>query len=360
MVALAVALMSLTAQGMPLCSYQAPETLLLDATTSFSYQYFDDANTPGTDVNTGRVDFSFSRLRDAETYGSTLRLNGLMGLSDFLPTQWMSEGTASYRYYVSSSLPLFGFGGIHGLFNTSQTQLGLEIQSGFGFGRFGDVTPLAKAMLVDINLQKNKVTYVPLPDSVLTTMAQTIGSLSAENSIETVVALLESIIETTTGLQLDARTLLMIEDVVANSDTQRYCGFTARAGLGYELLDPYGGPQSFLLALSADAAYAPDPNGQMQWHLSFSGPFDVASENTLTGSFSYEVMVSDANSLEANYSFQRIQPAGGVAVTSHVVTCNWVIKVAAVDTLVGFSIARTSEDAGWSITFSLSTAMDLI
>ncbi len=360
MLALSVMMGTFIAWGMPLCSYQAPESLLLDAGASFTYQYVDNANTPGVDVNAGEVDFSFSRLRDTETYGSTLRLDLLMSLADFLPSEWISKGAASFRHYISRDLSLFGFGGILGIFNTSQTQLGLEIQSGFGFGRYSDVTPLAKAMLIDGLLLKAKVTVVPLPDSALIAMAQSIGSLSEVNPTEAVVATLESIIEATVRVPLDARTLLMIEDVVANEGNQRYCGFTARAGLGYELLDPYGSSQSFLIALSADAAFAPNPDGQMQWHLAFSGPFDVGSENTLAGSFSYETNISETGSLELGYSFHRIKPAGLVAVTTHAVTCGWVISHSTADTIIGLSMTRSNGDPGWSMTFSVSTSMDLI
>jgi len=346
--------------GLSLCSYQSPETLLMDARTSFSYQYYDDANTPAIDVSTGRVDFSFSRLRDTAIYGSVVRLNGNVGLTNFLPSRWMGEGEASFRYYVSKELPLFGFGGIHGITTTGQTQLGLDIQSGFGFGRFKDVTPLAKAMVIHQNLRASNAISKPLSDDVVMKIGQTIGSLSVVNPVENIVVMIESLVETVIDGQLDARSLLMIEDVVMGSDPQRFCGFSAQAGLGYELLDPFGGPQGFLVALSADAAYAPDQNGQMQGHLGFSGPFDIANENTLTGTFSYEILITKSSSLDAGYTFQRVQTVNLAPTTSHGISCNVVFKVASIDVLVGLSYTRSTGDPGWSVGCSISASMDLL
>lgn len=355
-----VGLLAPAAWAISLCSYQTPESLLMDAGMSFSYQYFDDANTPAIDVSTGRIDFGFSRLRDTASYGSTIRLNGQVGLTDFWPSQWMGEGDASFRYYVSEGLPLFGFGGLHGITTSRQTQLGLEIQSGFGFGRFRDVTPLSKAMLIHQNLRTSRAIRVPLQDAVVSQIGQTIGGLVAADSVDSVVGTIESLVETATGVQLDARSLLMIEDVVRDDETQRFCGFAAQAGLGYELLDPYGGPQGFVMALSLDAAYAPDPSGQMQGHIAFSGPFDISNENTLNGSFSYEILMTKSSSLDASYTFQRVKPAGMLPTTSHGVSCNIVFEVAAIDILVGLSFAHSTGDVGWSIGCSISASMDLI
>ncbi|MBU0595503.1 hypothetical protein KJ567_02305 [Candidatus Bipolaricaulota bacterium] len=349
-----------SALGISLCEYRSPETLLIDAGLSFSYQFFDDADTAGIDVSRGEIDFSFARIRDTETFGFLARLDGHVGLAQFLPSSWLGDGETSFRYYVSSDLPLFGFGGLRGTAASSQTQPGLELQSGFGFGRFHDVTPLAKAMTIHRNLRDTKAIGVMLSDSVLTQIAQAIGGLTVAGNVSDVLASIETSVETAAGVQLDARSLLMIEDIVTSMETQRFCGFSIQAGLGYELLDPYGGPQGFLVVLSGDLAYAPDPSGQIEGHLSFSGPFDLANENTLTGSFSYEILISDSSSLDAAYSFQRVKPAGLAAVTTHGVTCGLLFEVSTADVLLGMTFSRTTGDLGWSMGFSVSAAMDLL
>lgn len=359
-VAALLALSSTAVLGISLCSYRSPETFLIDAGVSFSYQYFDDANTAGIDVSSGQIDFSFDRLRDTGTYGFVARLDGHVDLKSFLPNTWMGEGATSFRYYVSKDIPLFGFGGLRGIAATGQVQPGLEIRSGFGFGRFHDVTPLAKAMTIQRNLRASKAIGSLLPDAVVSEIAQTIGGLSSFASVADAVAAIEAVIEAAAGVQLDARSLLMIEDVVTGLEPQRFCGFSAQAGLGYELLDPYGGAPGFVVVLSSDVAFAPDPNAQMEGHLSFSGPFDLANENTLTGTFSYEILIASSTAIEATYSFQRIKPAGQPTVTTHGVTCDLLFEVAAIDILLGTTLSRTTGDPGWSIGFSVAAAMDLL
>jgi len=152
----------------------------------------------------------------------------------------------------------------------------------------------------------------------------------------------------------------MIEDVVAGSEPQRFCGFSAQAERGCELLDPYGGPVGFLVTLAGDIAFAPDPSGQMEGHLSFSGPFDLANENTLTGSFSYEILISDSSAVDAIYSFQRIKPAAQPATTTRDVSFDLVLEVARIDILLRVTLLQTTGDPAWSVGFSVSAALDLL
>jgi len=355
-----LALASEMAFGISLCSYRTPAISLVDADLSFAYQFFDDANTAAIDVSTGRIDASFTRLRDTESFGFVARLNAQVGLTNFRASSWLGEGETSFRYYVSTELPLFGFGGVYGIAATGQTQLGLEIRSGFGFGRFYDVTPLAKAMTIHRNLRLSKAVKAPLPDTVLQEIARTIGRLAEFDAVTDAVAAIETSIETASGAQLDARSLLMIEDVLAEAGSERYCGWSAQAGVGYELLDPYGGAQGFLVAMSSDLAFAPDPSGQIEGHVSFSGPFDLMNENTLTGSFSYEIQLTNTSDLEVACSFQRVKPAGLTAVTSHMLSGKLLFEVGTADVLLNLNVSRRTGDAGWSVGFSISTAMDLL
>ena len=359
-VSLFALLVSAAAQPMSLCGYRSPETSLTDARLSFSYQYFDDANTPAIDVSTGSVDFSFSRLRDTEAFAFVSWVDGHVGLTELLPSDWLGEGAATFRYYVAKAMPLYGFGGLRAITATGQTQLGLEIRSGFGYGRFFDVTPLAKAMTIHTNLRRSKAIRNVLSDAVLSEIAQTIGGMDVTGNITDAVAAIEASIETAVGVQLDARSLLMIEEIATGSELQRFCGFTAQVGMGYELLDPYGGTPGFVVALSTDMAYAPDPSGQLEGHLSFSGPFDLANENTLTGSFSYEAVISRSSAVEAMYALHRIKSAGLAPILTHSVTCDLLFGFVGVDVLLGVAAARTTGDLGWSIGLSVSAALDLL
>jgi len=121
-----------TASGISLCDYQSPETSLIDAVFSFSYQFYNDAMSPAVDVSTGSVGSSFDRLRDTESVGFVAWVDGRVGITGFFPDEWLAEGAATFRYYVAEEMPLFGFGGFRAIAATGQTQLGLKIVSGFG------------------------------------------------------------------------------------------------------------------------------------------------------------------------------------------------------------------------------------
>jgi len=170
-----------------------------------------------------------------------------------------------------------------------------------------------------------------LSDAVLADIAQILGELEVSGDVESAVAAIEASIETATVVQLNAWSLLMVEDVAVGKEPQRSCGFAAQVGLGYELLDPYGGTPGFIVALSSDMPHAPDPSGQMTGHISFSGLFNLASENTTTGSFSYEIVMSASSTLKAMYSSQRLQAPGVPTSTTHRVTCGMLLKVPAVN-----------------------------
>lgn len=332
----------------------------MDAGAAFSYQYFDNANTPTIDVSVGQLDLGFSRLRDAEDHGFIVRFDASIGLESFLPSQWLADGSADFRYYIAPEIPLYSFGGLRGIAATGQPQIGLEIQSGFGFGRFRDVSPLAMAMTIHRNLRVSKAIRVTLSDRILNQMAQAIDGLSDSEGVDDIITAIEEAIETATGVQLGARALLMIEDVLMDSGISRFCGFSIQAGIGYELLDPYGGPQGFLFVASGDFAYAPDPSGQMQGHISLSGPMNLADENSLSGRFSYEIAVSNTSTIDASYSVQRVKPFGLAPVLTHTLSCEAAFGVGFMDVLLGLTLSRATGDAGWSVGCSVSAFVDLL
>ena len=74
MVVMGGLLVSAVSFGAPLllCDYRSPETDLTDMHLGFNYRYFDDPATVETDVSSGRLALTFSRLADAPEMGYTL------------------------------------------------------------------------------------------------------------------------------------------------------------------------------------------------------------------------------------------------------------------------------------------------
>jgi len=236
----------------------------------------------------------------------------------------------------------------------------VEVRFGGGLGRFSDVTPLAKAMHVSRELLSLGAIANPLPDDVLMAIASIIGREIEYDTIKALVGDIEPLIETVAAVELDARATLTIEEVVQMAGDDRQCGWALQLGIGYELIDPFGNPQNVVVAGSADAAFAFGPDDQMMFHASYSGPFDIMNENTLSATLNYEYDLTEESTLIANYALQRVKPAGLVANTSHAAGLAIGFDLAGADVLLQISLTRGAADPGWSLDISVSAALDLL
>ena len=349
-----------SAFGLSLCDYRSPETSISDSRLSLSYRYFNDAATPVIDVNSGRAALDYSQLYDSPNYGYSFAGSAELTVDDFLPSGWLAQSGLTYRYYPFAEALFFVFGGLEASVATGQPKPGLDARVGVGLGRFTDVTPLAKAILIDKELLALGAIPAALPDDVLMSMASTIGRAAEYDTVKALVADLEALIEGVSGGQLDARALLSIEEIVLETGNERQCGWAIQGGVGYELIDPYGGAQNFVLAGSADAAFATSPDDQFLLHASFSGPLEFMEENTITASVSYVYELSDTSTLTLDYAMQRVKPLGLPAQASHSIELGLGFNFGGGNVGLQVSLTRDPGDVGWSIDVSLSMVMELL
>ena len=352
-----LALMSFGAYGLSLCDYRAPMTSLTDAGLSFSYRYYDDGATTGVDVDSGRLKFDLDRVFDSPDIGYSFSGVAEVTLAQLLPVGWLGQGTGTFRYYLMEDTPLFAFGGAEGSMASGLPSL--EIRAGVGYGRFTDVTPLAKAMTIQTELLDLDALSAKLPDDVLMSIAEVIGREIEYETIKAWVADIEALIEASAGVDLDARALLTIEEVLLTSGDDRMCGWAVQAGIGYEVIDPLGAVRDIVLAASADAAFAAGPTDQWLFHASFSGPFDILEENTLSATLGYELELEEDSILLADYALQRVQSGDDVSV-SHAATLSLTFDVGGADVGASLSLVKDASVDAWSIDLSLSAAMDLL
>ncbi len=353
-------MVGLTAMAISMCDYTSPETALTDARLSFGYRYFDDANTAGVDVNSGRLTADYDQLYDSPNYGFTIGGTGELTFDAFVPTGWLGQGGATFRYYPFEESLIFAFGGLQASISNAQLRPGVEVRVGAGLGRFSDVTPLAKAINISRELIWLGVINAPLPDDTLLAIADVIGKEVEYETIKALVADIEGLVEGATGVDLDARATLTLEEIVLMMGDDRQCGWALQLGVGYELVDPFGNPQNIVVAGSADAAFAFGPDDQLMLHATYSGPFDLMNENTLSANASYERTLTEDSTLIANYALQRVKPAGLAATTSHAAGLALGFDLGGADVLLQVSTTRDTGDAGWSYDISISAAMDLL
>ncbi|MGB2984108.1 MAG: hypothetical protein WBC63_09690, partial [Candidatus Bipolaricaulia bacterium] len=346
--------------GLSLCDYRSPITALTNARMSFAYRYFNDAGTPEIDVNSGRIGLDYDQLFDSPNYGFTLGGSVELTLDAFVPTGWLGQGGATFRFYPFKEALFFGYGGLEASLATGQPRPGVDVRIGLGLGRFSDVTPLAKAVLIEDELLATDAIFEVLAGDVLLGIAGVIGREAEYDTVKEMVADIESLIEAVARVELDARALLTIEEFILMSEPNRKCGWAIQGGIGYELIDPFGGDQNIVIVASADAAFATSPGDQFLLHASFSGPFDFMEENTLTATLSYEYELGEESKLYADYAFQRVKPLGLPANVSHAASMSVGFDINGIDIGLQVSLTREPGDPGWSIDVSISAAIDLI
>lgn len=347
------------AAAIGLCDYVSPETNLTDVTFSFSYRYFDDAETLGVvDESGGRAAIDFNQLYDSPDVGYTVAASGAILLDSFVPSFGLGSAAGTFRYYLLDDMPLFGFGGLTASTASGQPQPAVSLSAGVGYGRFSDTTPLAKALTIRDELLEAGTISESLTDEVLMDVAAVIARRAEYETVKDAAAAVVDVIQAATGVTVEPRQVLMVEDVIVATGDERNCGWAVQAGLGYELVDPYGGARDFLLTVSADAALAPDPASQFLFRASLYGPFDILGENTLAARASYDRDLTDESSLEAAYTLQRVQ-SGDETNMTQAATLLVNFAVGTTDLGLQLSLTNESDTPGWTIDVSVSVAVDL-
>ncbi len=343
-----------------LCDYKPPLTDLASAWLSGTYRYFDAPTTPGVDINAGRATVNFTRLYDSPGFGYTLAGLSELSFANLALSSAAASGAGTLRYYFTEGEPVFGFAGLNGGYILGQPQPALTLSVGGGYGRFADVTPLAKAMRIQTMLLARRAITRALPDATLLAVAEEIGRAIEYAEIKDLVAAVVGLIENAAGTSLDPRTVLAVEDEILATGAERYCGWAIQGGLGYELSDPYGGPQDVVVTISTDAAYAPGPDAQLLVRAVVEGPFDIVNQHTLTANLSYEQGLSATSSLQGSVAYTRVKPLDLDPVDSVAVAVQVTFSLGRATVGVSLGLSKAPGEAEWAKDLSISFAMKLL
>ncbi|MDD5220443.1 MAG: hypothetical protein PHV11_07745 [Candidatus Bipolaricaulis sp.] len=347
------------AAAIGLCDYVSPETNLTDITFSFSYRYFNDAATPQVDASGGRAAIDFKQLYDSPDMGYTIAANGAILLEDLTPSSGLGSAAGTFRYYLMDDAPLFGFGGLAATIASGQPKPGVNLTAGVGYGRFSDTTPMAKAFTIQDELAAAGTLSGELSEETLLAMADVIGQLAEYETVQDCAAAVVETIQAATGVTVEPREVLTVEEILVATGDERNCGWSVQGGIGYELIDPYGGTRNFLVTASADAAFSPDRASQLLFHTSVTGPFNLLEENTFLVNASYDRELTEDDSLKAAYTLQRVQPLGLDASMTQSATLLVTFGVGTTDLGLQLALTNKSGTPGWSVDLSVSVAVDL-
>jgi len=354
-----IVVVGFAAVAVSVCDYHAPQTDLVNARLDFSYRYFDDPMTAGPEIDSGWMKLSYDQIYDSPDFGYSLGGLARINLSSIVPSAGTGQLSSTARYYAEQEFPVYVFGEADGVADISSiaSELGLDLRAGIGYGRFYDVTPLAKTLRFQAGLMEIGVLSEPLGDEVLMVIATEVGREIEYETTSDLVTIIETIIENSTGIFLDARALLLIEETLDSGDMNRYCGWTAQAGFGVGL-SSIADPTDVLLSFTADSAQADGYRVQWAFHMGLSGPFALTSEYNLNASASYEYILQENASLEGLLSYQRSKARNAQPVWVAGGSVELMFEIGTVDMAIQLDLTRSPD--GWLRDLTLSASVDLL
>ena len=350
--------------GISLCDYRSPETDLSDLTIGFAYQYHNDPfGLEDRDINEGQFTVEYIRLYDEPGFGFDVTLRNDMEISVLDVSTYTTFADGSYKRYFESERDFFAFAGGLARSSSSFQSMGLSVNLGVGYGRFVDVTALAKATRVDSFLVRRGSLTDHLHPVDLRAVADEIGSLAMHDSLSSLLAEVQDVIEGSGGVRLgglDALDISEITRLIQEEGFSRYCGWDVRVGLGYELLDPSGGENDLLVTGSFNLAAATTPNEQFLVQGSFSGPPDLLDTNRIDATMSYDCLLSDIMSLGTSYEFAR-ETWAGEPTDTHTVTFDLTLEpIDTAQALLSVVFERLPYYVEWGVDLQLSIQIELL
>ncbi|RLE37085.1 hypothetical protein DRJ12_03485 [Candidatus Acetothermia bacterium] len=355
---------ALSSVSMPLCNYRSPLTDLSDLSIAFSYQYHNDPyGLKDEDVNQGQFNVSYVQLYDTPQFGLDVSLQSDMSISVLDISTYTMSADGNYKRYFSFEEDYFAFAGGSARSSSSYQALGLSVNLGIGYGRFTDVTPLAKATRIDTYLVNRGTLTAHLYPVDLQALASEIGSIASYDSLADLLTAVQDIIEGSGYLSargLDALDISEVTRLIEEEGFSRYCGWDVKAGIGYQLLDPSKGGGNVLITGALNYAFTTTPKAQFLVQGSFSGPPTILEQNRVDVTASYDYLIADFLTMSATYRFSR-ETWNSVPTDTHRVSFDLTLTPLS-SANVGLSIIleRRPYYLEWSIDIALSISMDLL
>ncbi len=355
---------SLGAAGMPLCNYHAPVSDLASLGMNFSYHYYNDPyGLQDRDINAGELQIHYTHFYDSPDFGYDFAAKNDMTISVLSLSSYAANVDGSVKRYFSPDRNFFGFAGASGKTSSAYKTVGISVNLGLGYGRFADVTPLAKAMEIDSYLVRRGSLSDHLYDIDLQALAHEIDNAATYDTTAALLAALQEIIEGSGLVKeggLDALDISEMSEIIADNTHSRYCGGEVRLGLSYEIIDPMGGPNDLLATAAFNYAFTTTPKAQFLVQGSITGSYDIVTNHELSLTTSYDYVISDFLSLAATYTFSQEAYGGGPS-NSHAISLDFEftpIKTARVTLEV--RLAHEPYYLEWSQEVRLSIGMDLL
>jgi len=293
-------------QSLSVCDYVSPKSQFTSLSFGGNYHQFNDRYRDNSgNTMSGNLALTGSTWEEGPEWGyrvegsTHLRLSGATAALDY-----NLDSTSQLRRYLNENIYVFGGANSSGL--PGQQGLSVDALAGLGWGRYQDVTPMAKALKIDEILREQKVVSQSLASDKLKELAQLIGK-QRELGLEEVMKAMEK----TVGVSLNVAAVLAIQETLLTTPA-RYCGWDVSVAVGYNVINPKG-QNSAVATAKANFAKALDPRTEIIVNARWRAPLALALESsTLDASASLHRTLSADTELSTMYNYHRTQDSKGL------------------------------------------------
>lgn len=344
-------------QDLSVCDYVAAKNQLTTLNLNGSYHQFDDRYADDrNNIDNGDLVLSGLKWMDSPRWG--YRVEGSVNLqvsSAAVMVDYSLNTSSNLRLYMTDQA--FMFGGFDSTGSPSQTDFSVRVLGGGGYGRFQNVSPLAKVFAIMRFLQDREVIEnIPADDNMIE-LAQFIDEIEEPGLTAEILSELESVLET----RLELPTVIAL-DALLRDNISRFCGWDATMSVGYELINPERSPSAVLHG-AANYATAVGPLGQIVTNARFTAPLSLQEGFALNGEFNYVRTLSPIASLNMGYQFSGLSKLNGDGmsfISTH--TLNGSVRAQVSSALSVLFKGRVSHSTGfeepeWSLDISFDYAL---
>ena len=339
------------------CDYEPPESHVTGLSVQGSFSWFDGPYSDDRNrVLAASMTADYGSLRSSESFARQLdaraeirgRTPGWTG--DF-------EGAGSLTSFFDEGLFAVGAFGIDA---SISERLEVDLTAGIGNGRFRDVTPLARAILIQNALLDLGELLAPVSNEVLLDLAQILGEVGSTDE-ERIVLLVERLLETELirGEEMDVRGLLEIDRILEESGTSRLCGSDVQVRIGVSALLLPEPLVSSTGVVQARYALVPDPVSQVESSVEAKIRLAHFEQMNVTGSISYDRELPEGWTARAEYRLELDRMWTEMEATSwfHAVSSSLTTQILG---SVGLSLVANAEyrTGDEEITFSLGMHLE--
>jgi hypothetical protein len=290
------------AQALSTCDYVSPESKFSSLSLGGNFHQFNDRYSDNSGNSTGgNLALRGQLWEDGPEWGYRIEGSARLRLTGAgTAFEYSLDSSGQMRRYLSADI--FAFGGFNSNGVPGQSGLTVDAVAGAGWGRFRDVTPLAKALKIHDILIAQKTIPQTLTNDKLNELAQTIGK-QRELGLEGVM----KAIEQSLGTSLNVAAVLALQEALLTTPS-RFCGMDVSIAIGYNVINPRG-QNSMVMTAKANYATALDPHTELVAKATWRAPLPLETW-TVDASASFHRTLSTTTDLSAMYRYQRSKEKG--------------------------------------------------